>query len=127
MGHPNGVDDVENRSSHRGNHLSAGFSKTGVMTKTALAVGHGEHAIKVLEGCRNLGTVHIVMLEHRDVDQFEVLAVSTAIPNTILQLNTITATTGETGIGDVLVCPVTICDVIIRVDNCATYGVKEIA
>jgi hypothetical protein len=91
MGHPNGIDDVEDGGSYRSNHLTAGFSKTGVMTKSALAVCHGEHAIKVLKGCSNLGTVCVVMLEHGNIDQFEVLAVTTTAPNSFPQLNTVPA------------------------------------
>jgi hypothetical protein len=97
------------------------------MPEARLSVGHGKYSIKMLEGCRNLGTSCVVMLKHRDVDQFKVLAVSTAMPYTFQQLNTVPTTTGETGIGNVLVCPVTMCGVIIRVDNCATNGVKKIA
>src|SRR5512137_1643435 len=126
MRNPYGIDDIEDRCSYGSDHLPTGFTKPGVMPKTTLVIGHRKQSIKMFERCSNLGTPCVVMLKYRYIDQLQILAVTTDIPDTFTHFNAVPATTGETGIGNVLIYPVAVSVMIIWADHCLSYGIKEI-
>jgi len=86
----------------------------------------GEKPVCVLEGGGDLGPAFVVVLENRDVDDLEVLAVSGPRPNPFPQLHPPPAGCGEAGIGDVFEAAVAVGFMIVFANEGETDGVEKI-
>ncbi len=125
VGDPDGVDDVENRGAHAGDHFPAGAAQAGVVPVTGVAVLHGQQAVEVFHGGGEMRAVPVMMFQDRHIDQLDVLAIGGAVPDAFAEFHPVAEPGGEAGVGDIFPFAIAVGGVVAGLDKPVAQGIEE--